>query len=479
MWAGRRGGKNEAGQVEDCHWLDKGRSKCCNALVRYIDEIANCTHCRRDCDVYPCVGLIVEPRFRDIEDIVMPIFRKYLGPPGNGLWDYKQTKARMEIYKWSGGEYTSETPYILFDSAEYPDRLGHGKSFDFVHFDELRDHKDFQLGFDTMKPTLADRSGYFWGSTTANGEDPAYVFFQEHMSRLVRAKDMLSSEPQEPFIEYFPDGDEDFEMYKWRTIDNPYLPPGEVEIARRTMSAQMFRQEYMASIEQFKGLVYPDYKPNRHFIEPVEVDSPLWFLGIDFGWNHPTGIILVGENAGHQLFVVDEIEENHKDAGQIHNLCVNLLKRNGLMISDLEYAVFDTAGLQSEISSGGMSVYDQLLDPSIIGSNTVLPLRYADKAVMAGIMRVTQLFRLDALKIFNRCVKLDRQLRGYRWPEKLETVLGNRDVRPIKKNDDLADPLRYIVMSRPDWFGRDKTDIYGVRVKDEYVEDEDPHLVDI
>lgn len=468
-WAGRRGGKNIAGQVEDMFWLDRGRSDCCQELVSYKTREPVCPGCRKNCKVIPVKGLLVEPRFQDVDDIVMPIFRQFLGAPGGAIWEYFPSKHRMEINEWSGKTFVdkhAEKPTLLFDSAEYPDRLGHGKAFDFVHFDEIRDHKDFMLGFETVRPTLADRNGYFWGTTTANGEDPAYIYFKQHAGRITRAKDMLSMEPQEPVRIDIEDGHEDHELFMWRTIDNPYIDPKEIDDAKRTMTPQMFRQEWMASIEQFRGLVYPDYNPRKHFVEPVEIDVPLWFLGIDFGWNHPTGIVLVGESVGHTLFVVDEIEDNQKDAAQVHQMAVDLLERNNLQISDLEYAVFDTSGLQHEISSGGMSVYEQLLDPSVIGTSDPLPLQMADKAVMAGIMRVSQLFRLGGLKLFNRCVKLDKQLRGYRWPEKLETTLGNKDLRPIKKNDDLADPLRYVAMSRPDWFARKDTDRYGKIIDD-------------
>lgn len=58
------------------------------------------------------------------------------------------------------------------------------------------------------------------------------------------------------------------------------------------------------------------------------------------------------------------------------------------------------------------------------------------------------------LYIFNSCVELIEEMQQYKWKQVFGTgtVNPNADVmaeRPVKRNDDLVDPLRYMIMSRP------------------------------
>lgn len=50
--------------------------------------------------------------------------------------------------------------------------------------------------------------------------------------------------------------DPEWASFHFTSYDNPYLPEGEIEAARRTLSSAAFRQEYMASFEQGGGSVF-------------------------------------------------------------------------------------------------------------------------------------------------------------------------------------------------------------------------------
>lgn len=57
------------------------------------------------------------------------------------------------------------------------------------------------------------------------------------------------------------------------------------------------------------------------------------------------------------------------------------------------------------------------------------------------------------------------ELRNYHWHKWTETSDTERS-KPFKLDDDLVDCLRYLSMSRPDWFEHPKTDIYGRVIDD-------------
>ena len=50
--------------------------------------------------------------------------------------------------------------------------------------------------------------------------------------------------------------DEDWEAFQYTSIDNPLIDPKEVEVAKRTMSTQAFRQEFEASFVSFTGGIF-------------------------------------------------------------------------------------------------------------------------------------------------------------------------------------------------------------------------------
>jgi PBSX family phage terminase large subunit len=69
--------------------------------------------------------------------------------------------------------------------------------------------------------------------------------------------------------------------------------------------------------------------------------------------------------------------------------------------------------------------------------------KLAKKDVLSGIAHLTTLFKLRRIKINkDRCPHLIKELSGYAWDEKA-AKLGEE--KPVKQNDHLCDPLRYLV----------------------------------
>lgn len=411
-------------------------------------------------------GRIIAPNYSPhLVDVNIPMVMDMI--PQWAIQKWHAQEKRLTLYN------NSE---ITFRSADDPNSL-RGWTGHWCWFDEAS-YMDEQV-YEVMLPGLARYRADIWITTTPNGTDWVYKRFVERAGRTVTVKDLLLEEPQDPIEVINRDGDPDITAFIYRTIDNPYIAPEVIEEAKATTNAMMFRQEWMASVESFRGLVYPDYKQSKHFIPEKELDGVMWFVGLDFGWNHPTGVVLMAEDIDHKLYVVDEEKQSHLMPKQVVDLVHTVLGRNGLRPDDIELFVYDTSARQTDQTSG-VSLYDQMMDEDVVGKDRVLPLTMANKDVTSGIVRLTSLIRTNRFFVFDRCKQTDEELRAYRYPEKLESILGNNEVRPIKKFDDLVDPIRYVAQSRPDWFERPVKDVYGRVVVEEQMDFEgSSNLIDL
>ena len=226
----------------------------------------------------------------------------------------------------------------------------------------------------------------------------------------------------EMFYKPATEGQEDFATWRFATEENPYIDKKLIEKAKGDLSEVMFRQEYLASFEKFEGLIYPDFT-EKHIINiPSRDIQDIFFVGLDVGWNHPTAMLLMKEDIKHRLYVVDEERKSQLTAVEISNHLLAMLTRNGLGREDVVSYVIDPASKGTQQTSG-MSIYDQLAEE---GWGFVL----GDNNVMAGINRVTRLFREKKLFVGRNCVMLRDELVNYHWRKWKEDLDTDR-ARPL------------------------------------------------
>lgn len=420
LFAGRRGGKTLAGTIEAL-WQADSR---------------------------PCMGWIVAPTYRMLMDVNIPYVMQWL--PASSIVNWSKQEKKLELTNGS---------IIAFRSADNPDSL-RGIGLDWLWMDEAC----FMAPgtWDVLYPTLTDRQGMAWITTTPKGYDWAYEAFYK------------------PFIE----GNLDYEAWRFKTIDNTAVDGIEdmVDKARDELSDYIFRQEYEASFETFVGLVYPEFSEKTHVIPAKKFSGDaLWFVGIDVGWTNPSAILFVVEDAAHNLYVVDEIYETGKTATELAHLIrekergLGRYMLNGVSPKITNY-IIDPASHGTSQSSK-VSVFDQLVEAGI-------PVIDGVNDVRAGITRVTRFIRPQiepALRVFNHCVNTIKEFKRYEWaPESkriIEATGSTLSERPLKAFDHALDALRYVVMHRPDWYERERKDRYGrpiVSAGTFTIEDADP-----
>ena len=400
--AGRRGGKSLAGTIEALWWADQNPGS---------------------------TGVIVAPTYPMLSDVNIPTFFQWL--PEQQVKSWNKQEKRLELV--NGSE-------IRFRSGDTPDRL-RGAEYDWAWLDEACFMK--KDAWEVLYPTLTSTEGVAWITTTPQGFDWVHQTFYK------------------PAME----GTEDYAAWQYRTVDNPHINADMVEKAKREMSSQMFRQEYLASFEKFTGLVYTDFDTKVNVIsEDVETDKHglLYFVGIDVGYTNPTAALLMAEDTSHNIYVLDEMYESRLTAPEIASRVKELVGKR-----KIDYYVIDPASKGTSQTSE-MSVYEQLVENGLYAEP-------GNNDVRAGIDRTTQLLRnikenkkrgveeqMPGLYIHERCTNTIAEMERYEWNEKRGgNDDSNKDERPRKAFDHTLDATRYVIMSRPDWFDRPTTDIYG------------------
>lgn len=217
-------------------------------------------------------------------------------------------------------------------------------------------------------------------------------------------------------------GDKDYSVVQFPSILNPTYPREEFDRARATLPDWKFRMFYLGQFARPEGLVYQEFDPGRHVVDPFEI-PPNWrrIVGIDFGYNNPTAAIWLAINPDGVVYAYREYYQRGK--------------------------LPDESAKDIKALSGDEHIEVVACDPSepaAIEQYRRLGLRAkaANNEVREGIEAVIALMRSNRFFVFRGLANLLDELENYRWVEKHEQL---RD-EPMKEYDHAVDALRYGVM---------------------------------
>src|SRR5690606_16492300 len=94
--------------------------------------------------------------------------------------------------------------------------------------------------------------------------------------------------------------------WQFTTLDGGRVPLSELEEARRTLDARVFRQEFEASFETLHGRVYSNFDRDVHIDASVEDTGAELLVGMDFNVNPMSAVIAV--RAADECHVLDALE---------------------------------------------------------------------------------------------------------------------------------------------------------------------------
>lgn len=341
----------------------------------------------------------VAPTYRQAKMIAFEMVKKYL-PPSMVT---KINEVDLEFNLINGSR-------VSLKGAENEDSL-RGVGLDFVVIDEYSQIKQ-NVWPEIIRPMLTDTKGRALFIGTPKGKNSFFDLY-------------LKGERNE-------DG---YKSFLFKTIDNPFIEPAEVEEAKKQLSERYFRQEYEASFEDYVGLVWPEFS-RSHIIDPVFLPGVYSRLGsIDPAMSGTSAVLKSAIDEDGNIIVYSEYYQQNVRVSDV----VEQVKEENVRWT------IDPASAEKSIQKEGKlySLFNEYRDNGIVAYP-------AENDVDAGINRVGEMFKAGKIKIFNTCRNLIYELERYHWSEEKETRTGFLKPKPYKSEDHLCDCLRYIVMARKD-----------------------------
>jgi phage terminase large subunit len=204
----------------------------------------------------------------------------------------------------------------------------------------------------------------------------------------------------------------------FKSGENPYLRPEELERLYAQYSVQFARQELEASFEGFAGKVYADFRIDEHVRDlSYRAEWPL-YRALDFGFSNPTVCLWIQTEALDRVHVIDEYYQSLR--------------------TDEENAA---AILARERAKGYAAVQASFADAAAAGSRAAFG-RYgiptmADRRwpVTAGLELVRRALKKRAdgkpgLLVDRRCANAIREFNSYRYADAIYDARAGEGAGP-------------------------------------------------
>ena len=204
----------------------------------------------------------IGPTFQQAKDIMWNMLKELL----HGTDLIETTHENTATMKLVNGRR------ISLKGSDRPDTL-RGVGLAYVVLDEYASMK-VEVWEQIIRPTLSDVKGGALFIGTPAGKNHFYDLFLEA------------------------EKDEDWEAFQYTSTDNPLIDPKEVEVARRTMSTQAFRQEFEAAFVSFTGGIFKNEWIKYDENEPEEGN---YVIAVD-----PAGFEAVEKERGLKGSKLDE-----------------------------------------------------------------------------------------------------------------------------------------------------------------------------
>jgi len=300
-----------------------------------------------------------------------------------------------------------------------------------------------ELTFNVLKGRLRNKHHKKrLGILTSNSEGKNWTYKQFVLGRGIRTAQDL----------------EKYRIVKAPSNENTYLPEDYLDVLN-SYTGDLFERYVKASWNVFEGQIFPDFHREIHVIKPFAMPAEWKRIGgIDHGERNPSTFLWCAvTNRGDLIFY-----REYKKEGEFVDQHVRNIKDLNAG-EDLDYIEIDPS-VKSVRGGSGRKVDTEYKEEWIKTFGEQMPMRYANNDVNAGIARVHKYLRLDPARehiatkkkgaprvyIFDTCNQLIDELEGYKWKKIIPTNENDPDEAPRKKDDHLVDPMRYIIMSRPD-----------------------------
>ncbi|MEK4391015.1 PBSX family phage terminase large subunit [Bacillus sp. FSL M7-1004] len=211
--------------------------------------------------------------------------------------------------------------------------------------------------------------------------------------------------------------------FHFSLFDNNFLDPEYVEsIVASTPSGMFTDRDIYGYWVAPEGVIYKDFKKDIHYISSKELENrkvnfTKYFAGVDWGYEHPGSIVVIGQD----------------DQG-----CFYLLEEHCKQHEEIDYWVKVAKDIKERY--GNINFYCDTARPEHIVRFRREKLRAldADKAVVSGIEEVARLFKRDLIFIVeDKVSRFKKEIFMYVW--------NPNTGEPVKEWDDVLDSIRYAI----------------------------------
>ena len=219
------------------------------------------------------------------------------------------------------------------------------------------------------------------------------------------------------------EGDPDIKVINFPSTSNPAYDRAAFERARHTMTDARFRMLHLGGFERPEGMIYGKQWDDRLIIDPFDIHDDWWQgAAMDFGWNHPVGVVWMARNPDGVYFLTHEYKRG-ETLLENHFKAIQKIQANGGPNPTVWYG--DPAAKQERREM----------------RNYGLPMRTADNTFLTGIDTMAELMATGRFYVFKTCTHWIDEIEGYVWDTKNDEFTD----KPVKMNDDLMDAGRYLV----------------------------------
>ncbi|MBY0157282.1 PBSX family phage terminase large subunit [Cytobacillus oceanisediminis] len=209
--------------------------------------------------------------------------------------------------------------------------------------------------------------------------------------------------------------------FHFTLFDNVYLDEEYVEsIIAATPTGMFTDRDIYGMWVAAEGVIYKDFNQKIHYVtseEVAELRFVRYWAGVDWGYEHPGSIVVLGEDDQGDIYLLEEHAKQHEE---------------------IDYWVKVAKEVKSRY--GNINFYCDTARPEHIIRFRRERIRAinADKAVISGIEEISRLFKLNKLKVVKDKVdRFKKEIFMYVWNPKTG--------EPVKEWDDVLDALRYAI----------------------------------
>lgn len=209
------------------------------------------------------------------------------------------------------------------------------------------------------------------------------------------------------------------------TYDNVFLSPRYIKSMEDSYDIDYARRYLQGKWGDFEGLIYKDFKKEKHTGNYRDNKYKYYIAGYDDGYRNPACLLIGGIDSDNQLYIIYEYYQSNRTNDEIAQDIKPRYEQFGIR------KIFpDPSGLNAieTFKRKGMRIGET--DNSRTGANS-------------GISKLKSLFKQNMVFIDLSCKNLIHELESYRYEKDKQS--HNYTEEPVKKDDHACDALRYLV----------------------------------